>query len=124
MTKNFAAPEKAVELAGEFYTHSLNKKRCYIETNLCFLKIICTGVQQHLAPPSPSPLSRQQVVFLSQSSCVHVTGRAYRRERERRVGGGAKSYNGEKAWSSINNSILSDIQYSTPILILLAPLSI
>ena len=53
------------------------------------------------------PLSCHQVVFLSQSSCVwpveHTDG-------TRRGGGGggvAKSYDGEKALSSISHSILS-----------------
>ncbi len=51
--------------------------------------------------PHPRPLPRQQVVSLSQSYCgspVELTdGRR----------GGAKSYDGEKAWSPINHSILS-----------------
>jgi hypothetical protein len=53
-----------------------------------------------------SPLSRQQVVSLFQSSCVlpvELTD-----GREGRGGGGTKSYNGEVAWSSINRSLLSD----------------
>ncbi len=47
----------------------------------------------------------QQVVSLSQSSCVLPAELA-----DRRGGGGeggAKSYNGENAWSSINRLILS-----------------
>ncbi len=56
-----------------------------------------------LAPrPPPLPHSFEQVVSLSQSS-----GRVYWRKRG---GGGAKSYCGEKAWSSINHSILSDLK--------------
>ncbi len=51
---------------------------------------------------APSPLSRQQVVSLSQSSCVRRLLR-----RERGIGGGDKSYDVEKAWSPVNHSILS-----------------
>jgi hypothetical protein len=50
------------------------------------------------APFPPVALSRQQVV-----SVLTPGGRG-----EERDGGGAKSYDGEKAWSYINNSILSD----------------
>jgi hypothetical protein len=59
------------------------------------------------APPLLS-LSRQQVVSLSQSSCVSPVelsdGRGGRRGRG---GGRGKSYDREEAWSTINNSILS-----------------
>ncbi len=48
--------------------------------------------------PTPYTLSRQQVVYLSHSSCVSPV------EGEGR--GEAKSYDGEKAWSSINHSLL------------------
>ncbi len=51
--------------------------------------------------PLPPPLSRQQVVSLCESS--YVASGAYWPER----GLGAKSYNGEKAWPSINHSIFS-----------------
>ncbi len=37
-----------------------------------------------------------------------VAGRAYPRERRGGAGIGTKSYDGEKAWSSMNHSILSD----------------
>jgi hypothetical protein len=62
-----------------------------------------------LAPPTPlPPLFRQQVVSLSQSSCVSsvelTDGRG-----GLGGGGGAKSYDGEKALSSLKHSIL---QYS------------
>jgi hypothetical protein len=52
-------------------------------------------------PTSLPPLSRQQVVFLSQSSCVLtlLTGRGERR--------GAKPYDCKKSWSFINHLILS-----------------
>ncbi len=49
-----------------------------------------------------SSLSRQQVVSLSQSSCVSPV--------ELTEGGGAKSYDREKARSSINHSIVSAIR--------------
>jgi hypothetical protein len=44
----------------------------------------------------PPTLPRQQVVSLSETD-----------------GGGAKSFDGEKAWSSIKNSILSAVHHST-----------
>ena len=53
-----------------------------------------------LPKPPPSLLSRQQVGSLSQASCLSPV------ERGGGGGGGAKSNNGEKTWSSINNSIL------------------
>jgi hypothetical protein len=55
----------------------------------------------NLALPPPYPLSRQQVVSLSQSSCVSslLTGEL----GQGGGGGGAKSYDGEKAWSAINH---------------------
>jgi hypothetical protein len=58
----------------------------------------------------PSPLSRQQVVSLSQSSCVSPVELTNGRE----VGGdelGAESYDRGKAWPSINHSILSEYKY-------------
>jgi hypothetical protein len=54
----------------------------------------------------PPTLSCQQVVSVSQSSCVspvELTDGIGGEEG----GGGAKTYDGEKAWSSINHSILS-----------------
>ncbi len=56
-------------------------------------------------PPPPPPISRQQAVSLSQSSCASPF-----KFTDRRGGrGGAKSYDGgEKALSSINQSMLSD----------------
>jgi hypothetical protein len=47
---------------------------CYIETNLCFLKMICTGVQQQFAPPSLSPLSPVSTLslFLSLAVCMSL----------------------------------------------------
>ncbi len=58
-------------------------------------------------PPFPSPLSRQQVVSFN-TSCVSQVGRAFWREGG---GGVVKSYDNEKAWSSINYSILSGVQH-------------
>ncbi len=57
-------------------------------------------------PPSPPPLSRQQLVSLSQSSYVSPV----ERQGERGGGGGrgSKSYDSEKAWPSINPSIQSN----------------
>jgi hypothetical protein len=55
--------------------------------------------------PLPSPLFRQQVVSLSQSSSVSPVELSDGREGGR--GRGAKSYDREKAWPSINHSIHS-----------------
>jgi hypothetical protein len=61
---------------------------------------------------TPPPLSRQQVVSLSQSPCVsRVELLTWIGELDGDGGGGAKSYVGEKAWSSINHSILSARHY-------------
>jgi hypothetical protein len=53
--------------------------------------------------PLPTPLSRHRLVSLSESFCVSpvrlTTGRG--------GGLGVESYDGEKAWPSINNLILS-----------------
>jgi hypothetical protein len=54
---------------------------------------------RHLIWFLPPPLSRQQVVSLSQSSCLTQGGGEGVE--------GAKSYDREKAWSSIKHSILS-----------------
>jgi hypothetical protein len=51
------------------------------------------------------PLSRQQVVALSQSSCVTPVELTDGRGGEDR--GGAKSYDGEKGWCSVKHSRLS-----------------
>jgi hypothetical protein len=57
-------------------------------------------------------LSYQQVVSISQSTCVLPVELTDGREGGRLGGGrGAKSYDREKAWSSINHSILSDLRY-------------
>ena len=61
---------------------------------------------------APSPLSRQQAVSLSQSSYVsRVELLTWIGELGGEGGGGAKSYVGEKAWSSINHSKLSARHY-------------
>ncbi len=70
---------------------------CFIEEQ-AFLKSNDSGPR-----PLPSrPLSRHQVASLSQSSCVSPVELT-----DGRVGRGAKSYERERAWSSINHSILS-----------------
>jgi hypothetical protein len=61
-------------------------------------RLSCGYIMRHLAHPL-SPPFRQQLVYLFQSSCVSLT--------EGGGGIGAKSYDGEKTWSSINHSILS-----------------
>ncbi len=60
---------------------------------------------RHLANTLP-PLSRQKVIYLF-PIFLCVASRAYRRERGRRGGRGAKSFYREEAWPSINHSILS-----------------
>jgi hypothetical protein len=67
-----------------------------------------------LAPPPP-PLSRQQVVSFSQPSCESPG--------EGRGGGGAKSHDRTKVWSSTKHSILLDslpllVQFSNPVRLL------
>ncbi len=71
--------------------------------------------------PTPSPISRKQVVSLSQSSCVSPVElvdcwlvESWREKMVGRgVGAGAKSGRREKAWFSINHSIFSAVQYGT-----------
>jgi hypothetical protein len=55
-------------------------------------------------------LSRQQVVSLSQSSCMALVELKLTGEGRKGGGGwsGAKSYDREKAWPSIKHSILSE----------------
>jgi hypothetical protein len=58
-----------------------------------------SSVALFASSPIPStPLSLQQIVSLSQSSCVSLGGGGRR---------GTESYDRKKAWSSINRSILS-----------------
>ncbi len=57
------------------------------------------------APHPPLPLSFQKVACLSFSVFLCVAGRG----RGWGVGGGAKSYDDEKAWSSIIHSMLSGV---------------
>ncbi len=52
---------------------------------------------------SPHPLFRRKIFCISQSSCVSPIELT---EGEGGGVGGAKSYDGEKAWSTMNNSIL------------------
>jgi len=56
--------------------------------------------------PHPLPLSRQQVVSLSQSSLVSAVELTYVRRGEG-LWQEPKSYDGDKAGSSINHSVLS-----------------
>ncbi len=70
-----------------------------------FLAVVWFG-----SSPHPVPLFHQQVVSLSQSSCVSPVELTDGRGRGM-VGGWAKSYDGEKAWSSINQLILSGDTY-------------
>jgi hypothetical protein len=57
--------------------------------------------------PHPPPPPREQVVSLSHSSCVAPVKQTEWRGRRGEGGVGAISCDGEKAWSSINHSILS-----------------
>ncbi len=128
-------------LKGDFFS-VLNKKNvthvhiyctcthtcCNLSQNLCVRSHTCVNVCLHCTLPReywmiyrgpgfledemiwllPHHLSRQLVVSLSQSPCVSLveltngTGN----------GGGAQSYDGEKAWSSINHSLLSGSAYT------------
>jgi hypothetical protein len=63
------------------------------------------------SPTHPLPLSRQQGVSLSQSSCVSPVASLLTGEGGG-SGGGVKAYNGEKAWSFYNHSILSEYRES------------
>ncbi len=64
-------------------------------------------------PFPPPPISLQQDISLSQSSCVSPLELS---DWSGRQGGGrgAESINGEKTWSSINHSILSDLHHCIP----------
>jgi hypothetical protein len=53
--------------------------------------------------PSPSPVSKLSLFLSLPVSPVELT--------DGREGVGAKSYDGEKAWSSINHAILSALMY-------------
>ncbi len=63
----------------------------------------------NLAPP-PHPLPSASC--LSFSVFQFVTGRTYWRKMGEGGGGGAKSFDNEKAWYSVNHSILSGYVYS------------
>ncbi len=95
----------------EFPQFVLNLPRSYREywiiyRGLDFLAVVWFGC-------SPTPLSRQQVFSLSQSSCVSPVkltdgrgGGGWGRD-----GRGAKSYDREKACHSVNYSILRGVTY-------------
>ncbi len=63
-----------------------------------------------LAPPPP-PRRFPSASCLSFSDFLCVASRAYWREISGEGGRGAKSYDDEKAWSSVNRSILSALTY-------------
>jgi hypothetical protein len=62
---------------------------------------------------SPILLSRQQVVSLSQSSCASPVELTDGRRGGGGGWGGAKSYDGEQAWSSVNHSMLFEHSVSS-----------
>jgi hypothetical protein len=62
-----------------------------------FLVVVCFG-----SSPTPLPHSRQQVVYLSQSSFVSQVESILTGDGGW-SGGGAKSYDGEKAFSSVKH---------------------
>jgi hypothetical protein len=64
------------------------------------------------APTPPPPLSRKQVVSRFQFFCATPVELSH--ERGDRDWGGASSYDGEKAWSSMHHSILSGASGQTP----------
>ncbi len=64
------------------------------------LAVLWSGSSPALSPPLPS------VSCLSFSVFLCVAGWAYLRESNGDSGGGAKSYDSKKAWSSISHSIL------------------
>ncbi len=65
--------------------------------------------------PPPSPLSRHQVISLSQSSCVSPAELTDGEGGEGASGRRAKLlYDRKKAWSSGNNSVLSGGPQSAP----------
>jgi hypothetical protein len=72
----------------------------------------CLAVIWFGSSPTPFPLNSRQIISLSQSSCVSLAELT-----DERAGGGdwsggaksSKSQDGEKAWSPINHSLLSDM---------------
>jgi hypothetical protein len=58
-----------------------------------------------LPPPPLPPLFREQVVSRSQSSCVSPVELTDGRGRRGRGWGVTKSYDGEEAWFSVNQSM-------------------
>jgi hypothetical protein len=79
---------------------SAGQKASWSESIERFIEDQAFSPSYDLAPLPPYPLSRQQVVSLSQSSCVPCLLRGELGQGE--GGGEAKSYDGEKAWSPIN----------------------
>jgi hypothetical protein len=70
-----------------------------------FLAVLLFGSSRTLFSPS-----RQQAVSLSQSSCVSPVELTDGRKAGKGVGG-AKSYDREKVWPSINHSILTALKH-------------
>jgi hypothetical protein len=66
------------------------------------------------SPITPFLFSREQLVSLSQSSCVLLVELTDGCGGGARGGGGAKWYGRKKAWPSINHSILSGLHYCLP----------
>jgi hypothetical protein len=83
----------------KFLSWGVGREYWMIYRVLGFLVVIWFGSSP------PLPRSSASCPFLS--VFLSVAGRAHWRERGDGGGGGAKSYDGEKAWSSINHSILS-----------------
>ncbi len=82
------------------------KISCYMPESVeYFVEDLAFSPSYQLAP-SPPPPPYQPVVSFSQSSCVSQAELTKRKGRGEGWGG-AKSYDGGKAWSSINHSILS-----------------
>ncbi len=87
------------------YTYGLNtfiilpREDWMIYRGPSFLAVVWIG-----STPAPSPLSRQLIGRLSKSSCVSLVQLT---DGRRGGGRGAESYDRQKAWTSINRSILS-----------------
>ncbi len=88
---------------------SSERRRVFSESIEWFIEDLAFPLSKDLAlppTPTPPPPSRQQAVFFSQSPCVSLGELTDRRgEGTGWVGGGALSYDSEKAWSSMNYSV-------------------
>ncbi len=83
-----------------------------------FIKDQAFSASYDLAPPPSPPLYRQQVVFFSQSSYVLPVGLT---EGEVEGVGEEPNLKRQKAWFSINHSILSDLKAVYSIYVHLSP---